>query len=227
MKRSEINALISKSIAFTKTHGFFLPPFAFWTPEEWKKKGSKADEIRDCMLGWDVTDFGLGRFSMIGLVLFTMRNGRYHDQRYKKTYCEKILIIEKCQICPMHFHWNKAEDIINRAGGNLAVQLYHATPSDRLSNKPVTISIDGTRHTLKPGGIVRLRPGESICLPSRLYHKFWGEKGKVLLGEVSKVNDDTRDNRFYEPLGRFPEIDEDQPARYLLFSEYPLIESQT
>jgi len=221
MKRSEVNALITKSISFAKAHGFILPPFAFWTPQEWKRKGAEADEIRDCMLGWDITDFGLGKFHKMGLVLFTIRNGHYHDKRYEKTYCEKMLISEDHQICAMHFHWNKAEDIINRGGGILAVQLFKATPADKFSGNPVTVSIDGVRKTVKAGGIIRLRPGESIFLPSRLYHKFWGENGKVLLGEVSKVNDDMHDNRFYEAIGRFPKIDEDEPARYLLFSEYP------
>ena len=77
--------------------------------------------------------------------------------------------------------------------------------------------------TVKAGGIVTLSPGESICLPDRLYHEFWGEKGKgkVLLCEVSTVNDDTTDNRFHKPVGRFPKIDEDDPPAYLLFSEYP------
>lgn len=51
-----------------------------------------------------------------------------------------------------------------------------------------------------------------------MYHTFWGEsgKGKILVGEVSKVNDDRVDNRFYEPVGRFPEIEEDEPPLYLL-----------
>lgn len=222
MKRSEINTLIEQAAGFAEKNGFRLPPFAFWTPREWKRKGRAADEIRDCMLGWDITDFGSGSFAKVGLALFTIRNGHINDKRYQaKTYCEKMLIIAKGQLCPMHFHWNKAEDIINRGGGILAVQLYHASPSDQLAKTPVTVSIDGARKTVKAGGIVRLKPGESIFLPSRLYHKFWGEKGKVLLGEVSKVNDDRRDNRFYEPIGRFPKIEEDEPPRYLLFSEYP------
>jgi len=38
---------------------------------------------------------------------------------------------------------------------------------------------------------------------------------------VSKVNDDANDNRFLEPAGRFPEIDEDEAPLYLLVSDYP------
>jgi len=221
MKRSEINSLIKQAADFSKKNGFLLPPFAFWTPADWRKKGAEADEIRDCMLGWDVTDFGLGKFHEIGLVLFTIRNGLYRNRRYPKPYAEKILIIEKSQVCPMHFHWSKSEDIINRGGGILAVQLYNSSPSGQFSKTAVTVSLDGVQKTVKAGSIVRLEPGESIFIPSRLYHKFWGEKRKLLLGEVSKVNDDRHDNRFYEPIGRFPKIEEDEPARYLLFSEYP------
>ena len=40
-------------------------------------------------------------------------------------------------------------------------------------------------------------------------------------GEVSMCNDDNCDNRFYEPLGRFPTIEEDEPPYRLLCNEYP------
>jgi len=223
MKRSEINALMRETVAFMKAHKFFLPPFAFWSPAEWKRKGAEANEIRDCMLGWDLTDFGKGDFHKLGLILFTIRNGRLNDRRYPKPYAEKMLIVEEEQLTPMHFHWNKEEDIINRGGGRLVIQLYHSTPREGLARSAVSVSVDGVRRTVKAGGIVTLAPGESICLPPRLYHKFWGEKGKgkVLVGEVSMVNDDTCDNRFHEKLGRFPKIEEDTAPLYLLFSEYP------
>ena len=44
--------------------------------------------------------------------------------------------------------------------------------------------------------------------------------GKVLVGEVSKVNDDVNDNRFLKPTGRFPEIEEDEPPLHLLVGDY-------
>ena len=46
------------------------------------------------------------------------------------------------------------------------------------------------------------------------------EGGKVLLGEVSKVNDDRIDNRFYEKTGRFPKIEEDEKPVTLLSMDY-------
>ena len=66
-----------------------------------------------------------------------------------------------------------------------------------------------------------LSPGESITLPPRLYHKFWGAEARVLVGEVSLVNDDQNDNRFYEPIGRFPAIEEDEEPLHLLVTDYP------
>lgn len=221
MKRSQINALIRRAIAFAGQQNFHLPPFAFWSPRTWRTKGHEADEIRDCMLGWDVTDFGEGDFMKKGLTLFTIRNGHPSKRRYPKSYCEKLMIQEDGQFTPMHFHWNKCEDIINRGGGDLVIQLYNADAKERLARTKVQVSVDGVRRTVKAGGIVRLKPGESICLTDHLYHKFWAENGRALLGEVSKVNDDKHDNRFLEPLGRFPAIEEDEPPDYLLCSEYP------
>jgi D-lyxose ketol-isomerase len=120
----------------------------------------------------------------------------------------------------MHFHWNKAEDIINRGGGKLAIQLYNATPDEDLADTDVTVSMDGVERVVKAGAVVVLGPGESITLPTRLYHKFWGVESRVLVGEVSIVNDDRADNRFHEPVGRFPEIEEDEPPLYLLCNDY-------
>ncbi len=73
---------------------------------------------------------------------------------------------------------------------------------------------------MKAGAIVELGPGESISLPPRLYHQFWGAEARVLVGEISMVNDDYRDNRFYEPVGRFPSIEEDELPLYLLVTDY-------
>jgi hypothetical protein len=75
---------------------------------------------------------------------------------------------------------------------------------------------------VEAGGKAVLTPGESICLEQGMYHRFYGEKGKgrVLVGEVSMVNDDTSDNFFYEPVGRFPVIEEDVQPLHLLVSDY-------
>jgi D-lyxose ketol-isomerase len=156
------------------------------------------------------------------LVLFTIRNGnpRNWQTQTGKLYAEKIMIVEDKQITPMHFHWSKMEDIINRGGGNLLIQLFNATPDeDTDKTKDVSIMIDGVRRSFKAGETARLTPGESISLTQRCYHKFWGE-GRVLVGEVSMVNDDNQDNRFHEMVGRFPTIQEDVPPLHLLCNEY-------
>lgn len=222
MKRSEINKLILENIDFIKSMGFNLPPFAFFTPEQWAEKGSEYDEIRENMLGWDVTDYGHGDFDRIGLFLFTVRNGNLKKNTVK-TYAEKLLISDEDQYSPMHFHFTKTEDIINRGGGNLIIEVYNATEDDRLADTDVTVNCDGRCYTVPAGTKLRLTPGESITLPPRQYHAFWAEKGsgKVLIGEVSSVNDDNIDNRFYEPQGRFPTIEEDEAPVYYLCNEYP------
>ena len=222
MKRSEINAIIQKADDFIHSRGFYLPPFAFWTPEAWTKKGPEVSEIADNKLGWDITDFGRGDFNACGLFLFTIRNGNKQNRQTLKgkLYAEKIMIVEDGQVTPMHFHWTKMEDIINHGGGDLLIQLYNATADEQLDEKnELCVSVDGLRRTHGPGETIRLVPGESICLERRCYHKFWGQ-GRLLIGEVSLVNDDQNDNRFYEPIGRFPEIDEDVPPLYLLCNDY-------
>lgn len=75
MKRSEINKAIKEMEALAAKHGFALPPFCNWTPKEWETKGTEYDEIRDNMLGWDITDYGLGDFEKVGFALITLRNG--------------------------------------------------------------------------------------------------------------------------------------------------------
>jgi D-lyxose ketol-isomerase len=100
--------------------------------------------------------------------------------------------------------------------------VWNATANEELADTDVTLSLDGVHRTIKAGGDIRLAPGESICLPQRLYHRFWGEKGMgtVLVGEVSRVNDDHVDNHFFDAVGRFPDIEEDEPPLYLLYNDY-------
>jgi D-lyxose ketol-isomerase len=222
MKRSEVNAIMREADAFIRQHHFYLPPFSYWSPEEWKNKGPEAAEIVRNQMGWDITDFGKGNYAEYGLFLFTIRNGHPDNlkTRQGRTYAEKLLICEVNQITPLHFHWTKVEDIINRGGGNLAIELYNSTADDKLADTDITVSLDGVERTMKAGSVVMLKPGESITLPTRLYHKFWAEGAKTLVGEVSVVNDDLTDNCFYEPIGRFATVEEDEPPLYLLIGDY-------
>ena len=224
MKRSEINAIIRDAMAFIDSFHFALPPFANWTPEDWAEKGDRCNEIRDNMLGWDITDYGLGKFDEVGLVLVTIRNGNQNNPKYEKPYAEKLLISQEDQVCPMHFHWKKMEDIINRGGGILMMELYNSTPDGELDKvNPVDVVSDGVLLTVPAGTVLELQPGQSVTLTHGMYHAFWAKKGHgpVLIGEVSQCNDDNTDNRFLEPIGRFPEIEEDEAPFRLLCNEYP------
>lgn len=224
MKRSEINAAIRSALKLFEDYKISLPPFVSWTPEQWQEKGMEAQEIRDNMLGWDITDFGQGDFSKIGLFLITIRNGNQkNSEKYPKTYAEKLMVVQENQITPMHFHWNKMEDIINCGGGNLMIKLYNSTEDEQLADTDIVVSMDGVQYTFPAGHVVTLHPGESITLTKGLYHRFWGEEGKgtVLVREVSMCNDDSNDNRFYDSVGRFPTIEEDEAPFRLLCNEYP------
>jgi len=221
MKRSEINKLIADTMVWLKEMKVNLPPFAYWTAKEWEDKGHEYDEIRENMLGWDVTDYGKGDFLKTGLLLFTIRNGNLKKEEFAKPYAEKMLISEVNQVAPNHFHFYKKEDIINRGGGDLMIQVWNATEEEELADTDVPVRIDGRAYTVKAGHIVRLKPGESITLPQKQYHMFWAEKAKCLAWEVSMMNDDTIDNRFYETQERFTKIEEDEPVLYYLCNEYP------
>ena len=225
MKRSEINAALKEMEQMIREYRFAIPPFCNFTPEEWKEKGHDYDEIRDNMLGWDITDYGLGDFDKVGFSLITIRNGNLKmKDKYTKSYAEKLLYIKEGQYSPMHFHWHKMEDIINRGGGTLLIRVFNSLPDeevDRVSD--VTVHLDGVVRTVPAGTQVRLEPGMSISIQPRLYHDFTVEPGTgpVLIGEVSQVNDDNTDNRFNPPVGRFPAIEEDEPPYRLLCNEYP------
>jgi len=224
MKRSEINRIMRQALVFLEERQFLLPPFARWTPEDWRSRGPECREIAEAQLGWDITDFGSGDFRTVGLFLFTIRNGTMAElaKEQGKVYAEKILIVEPGQVTPTHFHFQKMEDIINRGGGDLVIQLWNSTPERELADTPVTVKMDGVEVRVPAGGTITLGPGDSVCLPQRLYHKFWGapDKGTVLVGEVSRVNDDRVDNHFHEPVGRFPQIEEDEPPLHLLYNDY-------
>lgn len=225
MRRSEINAVIKAFEALLAEYRFALPPYLSFSAGEWADKGHAFDEIREAMLGWDVTDYGMGRFEELGLALITLRNGSLKNPKYRKTYAEKIMMLMEGQVSPMHFHWSKMEDIINRGGNDVRFKLYNANrETEGLADTDVEISKDGCRLTLPAGGEVLLRPGESLTLEPYCYHQFSipkNGKGPALIGEVSLCNDDNTDNRFWEPLGRFPAIEEDEPPYRLLCNEYP------
>lgn len=235
LKRSLINNSIDDAIKVCNYFGFKLPEFGYWGVEEWQRAGREYDEIRDCMLGWDVTDFGSKDFKHTGRVLFTLRNGKLGSKKYPKEYAEKLLIDPETQRAPAHFHKSKREDIICRAGGNILVQLTKADDEGYPSQEDFYVTMDGKRKTLNPGEIIRLKPGTSVTIPLYTIHQFWGEEGTgytfngsryTISSEISSVCDDWNDNVFLADYAtRFPEITEDEARQYYLCHEYPIFDA--
>jgi len=223
MKRSRVNEIMREADDFIRSFGTILPPFAYWTPEEFKAKKESAKGVIDARLGWDITDYGGGDFNKMGLFLFTARNGNQADLAKGKgmLYAEKIMISRQDQLSPMHRHNIKAEDIINRGGGTLVIELFMPNAEGTIDEKAeVSVPTDGVIRKLPAGGKLKLSPGESVTLLPGVWHAFWGEGADVFVGEVSTVNDDLTDNIFRDPVGRFSEIEEDEAPLHLLVADY-------
>ena len=206
-----------------RSHGFTLPPWAYWSPEEFVARKADAVNVISARNGWDITDYGAGNYEEMGLFLFTLRNGRLADLQRGggMCYAEKLLISKQDQLSPMHTHVIKAEDIINRGGATLVVELYGSDAEGRFDETAGgTVFCDGIERQYAPGEKLKFAPGESVTLMPGDWHAFWGEGGDVLIGEVSTVNDDETDNVFREPIGRFAEIEEDVAPTHLLVSDY-------
>jgi D-lyxose ketol-isomerase len=223
VKRSRINEIMAEAGDMIRSHGFALPQFASWTPDEFKARKDTARHVIDARCGWDVTDYGKGDFDRMGLFLFTLRNGLLSDLQRGggMCYAEKLLISKQDQLSPMHTHVLKAEDIINRGGATLIVELFGSDDQGRFAeDRGGSVLCDGIQRDYGPGEKLRLAPGESVTLRPGDWHAFWGEGGDVLIGEVSTVNDDETDNIFREPIGRFAEVEEDTAPTHLLVSDY-------
>ena len=131
MKRSQINEAIEWAKVFLKKENITLPVFAYWDYDKWIQNKDRMDMVIKTMLGWDVTDYGLDDYKRIGGVLFTVRNGDQKNPGIGVPYAEKYILLEEGQGLPTHFHYTKTEDIINRAGGVLALKLNNANKEMR------------------------------------------------------------------------------------------------
>ncbi len=221
MKRSQINQIIREGDAFIRSFGYSMPPFAYWTPEQ--LKAADHAQIKARGMGWDVTDYGAGDYDKMGLFLFTTRNGLNEDLGRKSAmlYAEKIMISKQDQLSPNHHHLLKVEDIINRGGGTLVIEVHNRLEDGSVDRSgDVRLTCDGIDRVLPAGGHLKLEPGESVTLYPHTWHAFWGEGGDVLIGEVSTVNDDNTDNIFEMDIGRFSTIEEDEAPLHLLVSDY-------
>jgi hypothetical protein len=220
MKRSQINALLNWSKALLDAHRFRLPMFGYWTMADWQAHKGELDRIMETMLGWDITDFGSGDYDRMGAVLFTIRNGNVNREGSGTPYAEKVILMKAGQLLPLHFHYAKTEDIINR-GGELALKFYASKPDGTVDNESdVTLYCDGIRRTFKAGERVDVPVGCSVTLTPYIYHLFLAGGSDVIIGEVSKINDDHIDNHFAEDASRFSMIEEDEPILHPLCNEY-------
>lgn len=220
MKRSEIDAAIDAAAALFDRHGLRLPPFAALDAEAMRARLQQPEsEIRRGRLGWDVSDFGSGRFAETGIVAFTLRNGDQASLQAGRgrLYCEKALMVREGQWVPAHTHVLKTEDLINRGDSTVLVDLF----VDGDAGARVLVDdrwIEFADHTT-----LRLAPGEGVTLEPGVWHRIGSEGGDAFIVEVSLVNDDLTDNIFRDALPRFPEVEEDAPARRLICADYPKV----
>ncbi len=222
MKRSQIEHAISYAKDFIAGQNVHLPMFASWDLETWRRMKPQLATVIKTMRGWDVTDFGSGDFDHMGAVLFTIRNG-VPDTDIGCPYAEKLIFMREGQELPLHFHFSKTEDIINRNGGVLRIQVYNSLPDGEVDMEgDVRVLTDGLEQWVKAGDTVDILPGNSMTIYPGLYHRFLTKPGSgdLLVGEVSKINDDHTDNRFAIQRPRFSKIEEDAPLTVPLCNEY-------
>jgi D-lyxose ketol-isomerase len=190
LKRSEVNRIFREATACFARHGWALPP----RPK------------------WDITDFGLGKFERYGLTVVNLAAER--------EYCEKLMFARRGQTTPCHCHKSKKEDIICRAG-ELAVKVWPPALGSGVELPPrVAVPVDGDSTEVNSGEVFVLASGSRVTLAPGVWHAFWPVSDECIIGEVSTANDDVKDNLFLDPcIGRFPRIEEDEPAMVRLVSD--------
>lgn len=223
MKRSQVNQELRWAKALLEKNNIKLPPFGYWTMEEWNSGERNLDTIKEVMLGWDITDYGKDKFNELGAVLFTLRNGSLKDSRIGTPYAEKLIILKDGQRLPLHYHASKTEDIINRAAGVMAIKLYNSLENGDVDyESKVSVDMDGVNFIFDAGEEISIYPGCSITLRPYVYHLFWAKEGcgDLIIGEVSSINDDNTDNFNAEDVSRFSKVLEDEAILHPLCNEY-------
>lgn len=226
MKRSQINQELKWAKDLLMENNIKLPPFGYWTLEEWKSGKKDLSILKEVMLGWDITDYGKDKFNQLGAVLFTLRNGSLKDSRIGTPYAEKLIVLKDGQRLPIHYHASKTEDIINKAGGILAIKLYNSLENGEVDYKSeVSVDLDGVTYIFEAGEEIDIYTGDSITLRPYMYHMFWAKEGcgDLVCGEVSSINDDNTDNYNAEDVSRFSKVEEDEPILHPLCNEYAAV----
>ena len=220
MKRSEINQAIQFAKEMMEKFSWTLPHWGYWSNEDYLDKTELKKYLSKHQMGWDVTDFGKGKFNEQGITLFCIRNGIQGDAN-DKPYAEKLLFMQEGQEIPFHSHKIKLEDIINRGGGDLAIEFLEINTNNEELTRKIDVLVDGEKKILDPHEPLVLKKGQSITVDRHIFHRFYAVKGTgmVMAGEVSQVNDDNNDNYFLEPVGRFSKIEEDEKPIHPLWNE--------
>ena len=220
MKRSEINNAIETAKKMMDTYNWTLRKWGYWSKEDYNNNPEMTKYLKDHQMGWDVTDFGKDNFNSQGITLFCIRNG-IQSNFDDKPYAEKLLFMQEGQEIPFHSHKIKLEDIINRGGGDLAIEFLEIDNNDKQLSKKITVLVDGEKIELDPHEPLILKKGQSVTVERNIFHRFYSVKGSgmVMAGEVSQVNDDNNDNYFLEQVGRFSQIQEDEPPLHPLWNE--------
>ena len=220
MKRSEINKAIINAKKMMEEYLWVLPQWGYWSKAEYLEQPITSKYLKEHQMGWDVTDFGKGVFNEQGITLFCIRNGIQGNVN-DKPYAEKLLFMQEGQEIPFHSHKIKLEDIINRGGGDLAIEFVEVDEKDQELLNKINVLVDGEKISLDPHEPLILKRGQSVTVDRNIFHRFYAVKGSgmVMAGEVSQVNDDNNDNYFLEPIGRFSEINEDEPTLHPLWNE--------
>ena len=141
------------------------------------------------MLGWDITDFGMGDFDKVGFSLITLRNGNVFMDKYTKPYAEKLLYMKEGQSAAMHFHWNKMED--SRLCATMKVYHYLSTRTPYV----VGDMVKGRVYEISDrfGVFVAVDDKYSALIPAR-EAKGKYRPGKILELRVSEVKEDGKMN---------------------------------
>jgi len=221
MRRSQLDTIIDETRSIMARHGQILPPYALWTPAEWRARALETRLMRERGLGWNVATFKADAFAESGIVVFTTRMGDHRDLAAGrgKLYGEKIFVCRDGQRVPYHYHRVKTEDVVNRGGGSFVIDLLQVDEGGQPTDLPFELDRDGIRVTVPARASLSLAPGEGLTLDPLIAHAFRAEGGDVVCGEVSLANDDAADNYFLEPL---PDqaITEDAPARHCIVADY-------
>ena len=138
MKRSEINKAIQTAKEMMEKYSWTLPHWAYWSKSDYENKSELREYLNKHQMGWDVTDFGLGQFDTMGITLFCIRNG-IQGNNNDKPYAEKLLFMKEGQEIPFHSHKVKLEDIINRGGGELAIEFVEVDENQKEKNDGIKI----------------------------------------------------------------------------------------